>query len=408
MKLKKLRCACLIQCCALSWRGGHGPRLPQAPPRPHLAHPQPARAFSYSVSRTATARKAPLAERVYRTPTIPDAQAPPDYYKLYSLICERGQDRHYSGVGLSVLNVFRMGTPYYGSAAIGAIVGNSHQRCVCPSRGSPGGRSSQRHCERSQKVVPKPGVLCHSQLVPCCEAWAHVPKVLLSTYPTYRSGPPYAAGTPDTVTNHEGHRDVLAVLVLTPNALSIYDGPSRARRLAVLPLRQLCAVELLHAACGLFLQFHAVVPAAVRPPPLPLDAAILPHAQLGASLYFEAVPASAALRWLSALRAALCSLPSDPGRLIFPCVDPVLRKRRVGAANAGVAQPCVAYTSAPLPDLGLSVRLAGVMVPGSPAGCHPVRDAVPPPLMFPAESADQSTDDDTGSTHALGSLHDLL
>jgi len=231
-------------------------------------------------------------------------------------------------------------TEYYGSMAAGAIVGAARpaaKAAFCSSCGAARnggsthaqampGRTQQSGSRRQNKSSKQqqPPLPCRAQLLPYLETRARVPESLL-------------AGGADAAALPAEEQALLTVwLVLTPNALSMFDGPSRTRRLAVLPLRQLSTVEpLLDEALGVRLRYHAVLPACVRPPPF--CAAQLPLLN-AATLLFATQELQH--RWCSAFTAGLAAVPPRP----WP--DAPMAPRLAAAAVTAAAGAAAAHAGA--------------------------------------------------------------
>jgi hypothetical protein len=208
---------------------------------------------------------------------------------------------------------------YYGSMAAGSIVGASRSdsggsvrsdaQRPRPARGEGKVRATSRREQRMPRT-PRPEHLCRSSLVAHGESRAEVPTVCLGA-----GGLPLLSAGSACSLSAEHTRTVF--LVLTTNALTIYETASRRQRLATYPLRKLCSVEPLPrqsdavgAATGLAAGFHADLDATQRPPALPLPQ--VPGRQFRyAALFFSR--AEAQIKWLALLRQA--SDPKPPRQL---------------------------------------------------------------------------------------------
>jgi hypothetical protein len=181
---------------------------------------------------------------------------------------------------------------YYGSMAAGSIVGATRSAGAYPqahnghAHGGPtqaqsrsnrdgsgsGGNSRSANGRREQRASQGPRLEhgCRASLVPHFEGLAFVHErslVPLEQLPTAMGDE-----TPfmDVMLEGEALRKVW--LVLTTNALTVYDTAARQARLVVFSLRRLCAVgPHAFAALGVTARFHMHLPPSVPPPLLPLS-----------------------------------------------------------------------------------------------------------------------------------------
>ncbi len=282
---------------------------------------------------------------------------------------------------------------YFGSMAAGTIVGGSRQPRPAvrsgPTACSNASATTPRRTQRQQSgrrgngganggggasggggghKAARPESFCRSQLVPPCETFASVPLTLLtSTWGERldRTGGPC--------------RQVW--LALTANTLALYDGPGRALRLGVLPLRRVVDVGPSPTGFGVHVRYHSDLPAAVLPLPLPLSDEHLSATSLEtAALFFGSAELQA--RWIGALRTGaspsggLAPIPHAPPASPAALLAPVAA---VVAGEPAVPMSLLAPAAAPTsPAAVLQTAFPGVL-PGSAA--------VPPLTAAPAAVA---------------------
>jgi len=157
-------------------------------------------------------------------------------------------------------------------------------------------------------------------------------------------------------------------VVLTSNALTVYESASRRSRLAVFPLRRMTSVEPLSGGLGVTVRFHFSLPPSARPPllPLPFETATV----LSYTTFYFGIEKAA--RWLQALRQA-----SYPGL----AKDALSSSAADAAAIGGVVAPGVmGPLMGPRPCGPTGVATAGATPTG---GRLPVSSAMPPRLLVP-------------------------
>ena len=220
---------------------------------------------------------------------------------------------------------------YYGSMAVGSIVGASRPGGGIMPNGSGdvapawaarsntrSGSSRQapgRNARNGGSQGPRPEQFCRATMVPQLEGLAVVTECCITNVP----------GTlpPPGALNIGAKRSVW--LVLSANALTLYDSASRCTRLATLPLRQLCSVERMVApAAGVApycvaAGFFSPLAETIRRPPLSAIRT-LEHRLGVASLFFATVEVQA--KWLAALEAA--ADPRPPNAQMKPSVGAAL------------------------------------------------------------------------------------
>lgn len=247
---------------------------------------------------------------------------------------------------------------YYGSMAVGSIVG------ALRSRGEPAGSgvparprpaqsgASSRASRREPRAsnATKPEQHCRSTLVPRQEGQVSLPEACL-----------HEDGLPILV-HGAGERPAAIParpvwLALTTNTITAYESASRRERLAAWPLRSLCLVDPLPAATssyihrrgdapetgfGIALCFVASLPPTARPPSLPFAMPLgVPFRT--AVIYLPTVEKQQ--HWLVALRQAAdpkppapAVVPSHPTGASAPSGVPTVSGGAWTAPTAGVGQ----------------------------------------------------------------------
>lgn len=204
-------------------------------------------------------------------------------------------------------------------------------------------------------------------------------------------------------------------LVLTINALAVYDGASRRTRLAIYPLRKLCNIEGTESTdCAgkllpiytITLSFLSDLDATERRPTLPLQPLEEAAARL-AHVPFLFASHEQQQHWLRLLRQAMCpsTLPStELNSALHPAAPTII-------SPAIPAIPSIAGTGGLVSTLGLAgslsvphIALGGVAASGLPTtersrtNAHlPSAPAVPIPVPVPMPSG--------GSTLCMTGAH---
>ena len=284
---------------------------------------------------------------------------------------------------------------YYGSMAAGSIMGascgNSVNTVINTARWTGLGHSDiTGHGHMERRNNPRANVriehICRAMLISLFECYAVVPECCLRVLPALGSELAPALGLDALEQKHPHSPPTRTVwLVLTVNAITVYESASRRKRLATFDIRRMCAVlpapphtsvmnTMISPRFGVVCGFLRCLPTASRASPWPLS----PTGEAGlavASFYFLSVEKQ--LEWLKKLRQAAEPIPIDStlgtsliamsvSAIPCPCTSPPLRATREAVAARGASNitSCVrGGTTMPAFSTDLSNSFGAVHVP---------------------------------------------